>query len=492
MNNYYTLRLVCESLDRRYGGWVLTSVITHRKNLLEFRFASKSDSVVWTLSFLPHAAALFSGPYYAPPQSNALRFFEILEGRALQGVRIAEADRFIRLDFGDGDEILIQAYGPRGNVYHAVDGMVAEAFRRNADWQGLPAPEPSPAASERVLLPKGLPTAALEQIRTDPQPAWVAGHGFTLASEVFLPGERTHRYAEVDEGVREAFRRIRNESRLESRRGSLKTLLLRKHDGLRAVEAQLADERTRAERAAQYEHFGHLLMANAYHTSPEAGSDRIRLADWTRDNAETDVVIRPGSSLAESAQWYFQRAKEAKESARRAHGRLDEVRRQALAYELARDRLEHLTRAHELDHWLKDHAEVLRRAGMGPDGDEPTRTPYRSYQIGGYEVWVGRNAQSNDELLRLARKDDLWMHARGAPGSHVVIRCHKRAERPPQAMLEAAASLAAWHSKQKGSSLVPVILTRRKHVRKPKGAPAGAVLVDKEEVLLVKPSLPTE
>lgn len=468
------------------------SVITHRKNLLEFRFASKSDSVTWTLSFLPHAAAFFSGPHWEPPQRNALRFFEVLEGRALRGVRMAEADRFIRLDFGDGDEILIQAYGPRGNVYHALDGVVSEAFRRNADWQGLPAPGPSPATSEGVLLPKGLPSAAAEQIRNDPQPAWVAGHGFTLASEAFLPGERTRRYTDVDEGVRDAFRRIRNESQLESRRVALKALLSRKQVGLKVVEAQLADERTRTDRAAHYEHVGRLLMSNAHQSSPDAGVDRIRLADWTRGYDETEVVIRPGSTLAESAQWYFQRAKEAKESARRAAGRLDEVRRQALAYGRALDHLEHLTRAQELDPWLKEHAEVLRRAGMGPDGEEPTRTPYRSYQIGGYEVWVGRNAQSNDELLRLARKDDLWLHARGAPGSHVVLRCHKRAGWPPQAVLEAAASLAAWHSKQKGSSLVPVILARRKHVRKPKGAPAGAVWIEKEDVLLVKPSLPTE
>jgi predicted ribosome quality control (RQC) complex YloA/Tae2 family protein len=492
MNNYYTLQLVCESLDRRFSGWVLMNAITHRKNLLEFRFASKSDSVVWTLSFLPHAAALFSGPYFAPPHSNALRFFEVLEGRVLRSVRIAEADRFIRLDFGDGDEILIQAYGARGNVFHALNGMVLESFRRHSDWQGLAAPQPSPAASERVLLPKGLPAAASDQIRTDPQPAWVAGYGFTLASEAYLPGERTRRYADVDEGVRDAFRRIRNESRLESRRGGLKALLMRKRDGLRVVEAQLSDERIRAERAAQYEQFGRLLMANAYRDTPDPGADRIRLADWTRDGAETEVVIRPGSTLAESARWYFQRAKEAKESARRAVDRLEEVRRLGLAFDRALDQLEHLTRAHELDPWLNAHAEVLRRSGMGPDGDEPSRTPYRAYRIGGYEVWVGRNAQSNDELLRLARKDDMWMHARGTPGSHVVVRCPKRAESPPGSVLEAAASLAAWHSKQKGSSLVPVILARRKHVRKPKGAPAGAVLVDKEDVLLVKPSLPTE
>lgn len=492
MNNYYTLRLICDSLDRRYTGWELVSTITHRKNLLEFRFASKSDSVVWTLSFIPDASALFSAGHYPAPQTNSLRFFEELDGRVLKSVRMAEADRFITLDFGDGLEIRIQAYGPRGNVFQVRDGQVVESFRRNGDWQGRPAPEAVPAKSGSVLLPKGLPAAAADQIRTFPEPAWVAGYGFTLASEAHLPGERLRRYPDVEEGVRDSFRRILNENRLESKRGSLRALLQRKRDGLRAVEAQLADEQVRADRAAAYEHSGHLLMANAHLPPPEGMVDRLRIPDWTRDGAEVEVVVRPGVPIAESARWYYRKAKETKESAARAVQRLEDVRRNAAAIDEALAALDTLTRAHELDNWLKRHAEVVRRAGVGPDGDEPTRTPYRSYRAGGYEIWVGRNAQSNDELLRLARKDDLWLHARGSAGSHVVVRVPKRNDRPPQTVLESAAALAAWYSKQKGSSLVPVILTHRKYVRKPKGAPAGAVLVDKEDVLLVKPSLPSE
>lgn len=491
MNNYYTLRLICASLDRCYSGWELMNTITHRKNLLEFRFASKSDSAVWTLSFIPDACTLFSSAYHPPPQTNTLRFFQDLEGRTLRSVRIADADRFITLDFGDGEEVRIQAYGPRGNAFLVRDGLVAEAFRRNAEWAGRSAPEPVPARSEAVLLPKGLPAAAIGQILNDPQPAWVEGHGFTLASPDVLPGERVRRYADAEEGVRESFRRILNENRLESKRGSLSALLRRKQEGLRAVEAQLADEQVRADRAAHHEHLGHLLMANA-HVTPDPASDRVRVRDWTRMDEEVEVVVRPGVSLVESAQWYYRKAREAKESAVRAVERLADVRRQAEDLDAALDGLSALTRAHELDHWLKRHAEVVRRAGMGPEGIEQTRTPYRLYHSGGFDIWVGRNAQSNDELLRLARKDDLWLHARGSAGSHVVVRVRKRDEAPPRAVLETAAALAAWYSKQKGSSLVPVILTHRKYVRKPKGAPPGAVLVDKEDVLLVKPSLPSE
>ena len=90
---------------------------------------------------------------------------------------------------------------------------------------------------------------------------------------------------------------------------------------------------------------------------------------------------------------------------------------------------------------------------------------------------------------KFARKDDYWLHARGAPGSHVVLRVKGR-EEPPRYILEAAAAIAAWHSKARPSSLAPVIAVRKKYVRKPRGAQKGTVVVDRENVLLVEPGLP--
>ena len=82
------------------------------------------------------------------------------------------------------------------------------------------------------------------------------------------------------------------------------------------------------------------------------------------------------------------------------------------------------------------------------------------------------------------------MHARGVPGSHLVIRMKNNKNMPDAQLIEEAASFAAFHSKAKGSKLVPVIFTKRKYVRKPKGAAPGAVLVQKEEVVIVEPKNP--
>jgi len=114
--------------------------------------------------------------------------------------------------------------------------------------------------------------------------------------------------------------------------------------------------------------------------------------------------------------------------------------------------------------------------------------PFRTYRSsGGLEIWVGRGAASNDTLtFHESSPGDVWMHARDAAGAHVVLRW-SRDEPPPSRDLEEAAVLAAWHSKSRGSALVPVDWTRRKYVRKARGGAPGLVLVQRSETVFVAP-----
>jgi predicted ribosome quality control (RQC) complex YloA/Tae2 family protein len=105
---------------------------------------------------------------------------------------------------------------------------------------------------------------------------------------------------------------------------------------------------------------------------------------------------------------------------------------------------------------------------------------------------VGRGARSNDQLtFRESSPSDVWLHARDAAGAHVVLRW-QRDEPPPARDLEEAALLAAWHSRARGSALVPVDWTRRKYVRKPRGARAGLVTMTRGETVFVRPTAAAE
>ncbi|HEX6809660.1 MAG TPA: NFACT RNA binding domain-containing protein [Gemmatimonadaceae bacterium] len=121
------------------------------------------------------------------------------------------------------------------------------------------------------------------------------------------------------------------------------------------------------------------------------------------------------------------------------------------------------------------------------------RVPYRTYRSsGGIAIWVGRGAASNDDLtFGAAAPNDVWLHARDAAGAHVVLRW-TNSDAPPGRDLREAASLAAWHSKARGAAVVPVDWTRRKHVRKPRGAKPGTVILREERTIMVRPDAALE
>jgi predicted ribosome quality control (RQC) complex YloA/Tae2 family protein len=124
---------------------------------------------------------------------------------------------------------------------------------------------------------------------------------------------------------------------------------------------------------------------------------------------------------------------------------------------------------------------------------EPTRGADRpagivEYRLpGDWQVLAGRTDAANEYLsLRLARQRDLWLHIRGMPGGHVVLRVPE-GQRPDRATEELAAAIAAFHSKARAAGTVAVSCTEARNVSKPAGAKPGTVSITKERVLKVKP-----
>ncbi|HMU56028.1 MAG TPA: NFACT RNA binding domain-containing protein [Nitrospira sp.] len=115
------------------------------------------------------------------------------------------------------------------------------------------------------------------------------------------------------------------------------------------------------------------------------------------------------------------------------------------------------------------------------------RAPFKRFvSADGLTILVGRNATENEELtFGLANSDDLWLHARGVPGSHVVVRMEKGKDAPPATLLDAA-TLALLYSDLKKSGKGEIIYTRRKWVKKAKNQAPGTVLVTREQALTVR------
>jgi predicted ribosome quality control (RQC) complex YloA/Tae2 family protein len=126
------------------------------------------------------------------------------------------------------------------------------------------------------------------------------------------------------------------------------------------------------------------------------------------------------------------------------------------------------------------------RTGREKEPREQRHGPFRRFTSSdGLAIYVGKNARENDELtFGLAKSDDLWLHARGAPGSHVVVRLEKGIDPPPETIRDAA-TLALLYSDLKKSGKGEVIYTKRKWVKKAKGQAPGAVIVTQEKSLHV-------
>jgi predicted ribosome quality control (RQC) complex YloA/Tae2 family protein len=119
--------------------------------------------------------------------------------------------------------------------------------------------------------------------------------------------------------------------------------------------------------------------------------------------------------------------------------------------------------------------------------------PFRRVLVDGFEVLIGRGAAENDELsFGVAAQSDGWLHvAGGTPGSHVVIRNPDRVP-VPQAVVERAASHAAWFSKARNAAWVEVHYCQVSDLRKPRGAKAGLVQLRKYRSVRVRPEPPAE
>jgi fibronectin-binding protein A (FbpA)/ribosomal quality control pathway NFACT family protein len=282
----------------------------------------------------------------------------------------------------------------------------------------------------------------------------------------------------------------------------------------RRLQAQEGDlTRARSHRDAR--RWGEILLAH-YGEIPR-GASRVRLPDPFADSpgATVDIDIDPSLTPQENAARLFQKAKKGERGALLVETRLQRTRERLAALdELRRDLFERPprdalrmlrafleaaalpplprgdTRTIHLGRQTTGAPRGLRPRHRSPGAHESIRP--RTFHTGdGWEVWVGRNNVDNDRIThRLSNPHDYWFHVVGVPGSHVILRRPARNAIPKPRTLEEAASIAAYFSKARKQTRVPVIYTERKFVSKPRRGKPGQAICTRERELLVRPRLP--
>ena len=271
--------------------------------------------------------------------------------------------------------------------------------------------------------------------------------------------------------VDELRRREARSSMLERLRHALKKELTLLENRLSDVDKA----RVAAARAGELREQGDILMAYQYQVPPAASS--VTLPDFS--GGEVTLQLDAKLSAVENAQVLYERARKREGHKVQAEARESELSAKVVELGGLLNDLDNLSDK-RLKELLETHAPKVKTQARAELGIRYTG-PH------GYKVIVGRNARENDVVTtRLARSRDVWLHAQGYTGSHVVIKAENR-EVPFETVLFAA-QLAAAYSKAGQSENVPVDYTLRKHVWKVKGAPAGAVNYTQQKTVYVTPS----
>lgn len=224
-----------------------------------------------------------------------------------------------------------------------------------------------------------------------------------------------------------------------------------------------------------------IIMANL-HQIP-AGVEQVELYDFYQDKT-IRVNLKRDLTPQRQAENLYRKAKNRKIELGQLEKNLQD--KEALLEALAGD----LADAEQLDHHKALRTFMKDRGLLAESKQQQEPMPFKRFAAEGFDILVGKSSKANDEMLRrYAWKDDLWLHAKGVSGSHVVVK-HRAGAVFPKSVIERAASLAAYYSKSRTESLCPVIYTPVKFVRKVKGSAPGAVMVDREKVLMVQPMGP--
>ncbi|MDX1671001.1 MAG: NFACT RNA binding domain-containing protein [Balneolaceae bacterium] len=528
MNNFYELIYLKKDLKEKIVGGQFDLAITPHKDVIECYIDTAGQTCRLVFSANPNEIALFLDKYRPPKKSNVLEFFDQLKGVTVDNVSLAEKDRLLYIHFEDGHTLLFKLYGVNPNALLIHHNEVIGAFKDTGEVTGKPPPEPDPPAfAEEVnpeakpknqivrlnpLLPRNLIPYLVDQhevesmepeevkafvdqltgeLLDEPHPRVLVTGETCLWSEETLSLETEKQFDTVNDCIRYAYRETVHERRLSDRKQEAQRVLDRVINKYQSQLEELEQADRSLDRADKYEKFGHLLMAHA-HEQTDPGKEEIEVQDLYNEEETVTIPLKDQKDLAENARYYYEKAKDSRKSFEKALERGEETEKLLNTAQELRTELAEIEGLREFDKWEKKRQDQLNRFGYGTGGSKQATSPFRKIQLGKYEVWIGKSAKSNDELVRTAHKEDVWLHARGVSGSHVVIRMGNRKEQPPQDILLKAASFAAYYSKARGMKSVPVIYTRVKYIRKPKGADPGSVVVEREQVEMVPPMNPEQ
>lgn len=511
--NYYFLRLLSSKLHKRLNGYKLAECYSRQKEEILFVFENREGEA---FIIQAHLTGRFSCLYFpdqsSQPKKNSANWFSELIGKTVIKVRQIENDRSFIIEFVDDFQLLFKLYGNRSNVLLFHRSQLIKVFNRklkndfsidlsqlnrSVDFsydhfvkaglkktfftlgqiidRATPASSNIDAADSRVWYERGLHVIA----ELEKNVIYITRYEGRAYLTLYPYGDIFEKYADPIEAVNAYYRHYYKQNFVLEQRQALISRLDHLITGYGQYLEQVSERLATLKNVDGPEKLADIIMANL-HAIPR-GTDKVSLYDFYNDTT-IEVPLKKNVSPQKYAESLYKKARNRPLEIQK----LEEIitSRKELIEGCIRDRRQvaSIETSKELALFRTRYA----RAEAETKTSEPEL--FKRFEYMGYTILVGRNAANNDLLtMKYARKNDGWLHVRDVPGAHVVIR-HKAGQGIPRPVIEKAASVAAYYSSRKNEKLCPVIVTEKRFVRKPKGAPKGAVKVEKEKVVMVEPA----
>ncbi len=533
LNQYYILLHIIKEL-RALLGFTVVECFTQDKDSVEILFSNGLDTQYLHFSGDGISDSVFLRQNFARAKRNTSDVFSILSDEILQNVSLINNDRIIKFEFIHTNIFAVLFGRGRSNIYICnKNNKILDTLKDKTLYVGEQTTFPKPnvkdlesfapittvkAALSRSIYKltdnyadeiitrlnlkdkiklSELDSSQLNAIKTESnklvQELINTDTYYILSDDMtallsLIPLKKfpqiLGQYSSLSEAIQRMSSSISKLSdfgplykQLEMRLDKLEKKLVRKSTDL--------DEAGYNQRAELYGLIGALL--SGYENPKLKGLEEIEVENYSGE--KLNVKLNHRLTIIENSQKYFLKAKKTKEELKARLRLLPNLDSELKRCREAQIELKNTVDMKQLE---KLYMKFGHELGINfQDNKMEREDKFRKFELDdGFVAYAGKNAANNDELtMKFAKPNDMWFHARGSSGSHVVVPLNKD-QKLPKKILEQAAGVAAYYSGAKNAKYTPVAYCLKKFVRKPKGSHPGSVTIARETVILAEPKLP--
>ena len=515
-NNFFFLRKLTAALFERIEGYTLDACYSQDKDELLLEFV-RENQIFRIKADLKHQFSCLSFPEeFKRARRNSVNLFHELIGKKVIGMHQFNHERAFMLIFNEEYTLLFKLFGNLSNMLLYRDDQCINVFKHGtgdeskikpAELDRFPEPFNDRETLTREALLKRYPsldkkvsqyleTKDLDSLQDetkrqqiianimhmlDEPNYYIHEEGDRIRFSLFPDTTKSTEFTDPIAAINCFYSTYQRHFWLDREKRSLLKLLRDQFKKSNNYIRSAQDKLDRLHEQGDYKQYGDIIMANLHN---------IRMGDKTAEvfdfynNRMVKINLKENISPQKNAEHYYRKSKNQNIEIQTLRNNIASRKEKVKQLQEFIDTVENIQDIKQLR--LFSSKNKLKTSQGQPAGEKPM---FKTYEHMGFQILVGRNAKNNDLLtFRYGYKEDLWLHAKDVKGSHVLIK-HQAGKNFPKPVITVAAQLAAFNSSQRNSDTCPVIFTPRKFVRKSKGMPAGAVVLDKEEIIFVKPAI---